>query len=101
MSKKNRQNISGQVMETSDYKKFELLPFNRDVARTRRLRASMLQHGWISAYPMYVVKQSNGQLGIKAGHRRFVVARDLGIPVKYVICKDTATIFELESGTTR
>src|SRR5690606_38818698 len=35
------------------------------------------------------------------GHHRFTVARKLGIPVKYVVCDDAATIHELEKATTR
>ncbi len=89
------------VVETSDYSKFELLPFNRDVKRIKNLVDSMKQHGWISAYPMHVVKNGNGKLKIKAGHNRFEAARSLNIPVKYCLCDDTATVHELELSTVR
>jgi hypothetical protein len=59
----------------------------------------MRKHGFISAYPIHVVKGDNGRLKIKAGHNRFVVAKKLGIPVKYVISEDAATIHELEKAT--
>jgi hypothetical protein len=63
--------------------------------RLKYLRASMKRHGWIDAYPMHVIRE-NGKLVVKGGHHRFVVAKELGIPVKYAICNDEATIHELE-----
>lgn len=88
------------VQETSNYGRFELLEFNRKVENIKRLEESMRIHGWISAYPMHVVKNGNGKLKIKAGHHRFEVARKLGIPVKFVVCDDEADIYELERSTT-
>lgn len=90
------------IMSSSDYGKFELLAFNRDVKKIRFLEASMKKHGWISAYPMHVVfDRASGTYKIKAGHHRFVTAKKLGIPVKFVVCDDTATIYELEKATSR
>jgi hypothetical protein len=77
------------------------MPFNRDVHRTQYLEKSMQEHGWIDAYPMHVQKNGGDHLLIKAGHHRFCAARKLGIPVKYVICADEATIHELEKATNR
>lgn len=88
-----------KIHETKDYSLFELLPFNREVERTRYLEESMKKHGFISAYPLHVVSNGNGKLKIKAGHHRFHVARQLGIAVKYVECNDTASIYELEKAT--
>lgn len=91
-----------KVMETMNYDKFELLPFNRPVMRTEKLKKSMQRHGWIDAYPMHCIRNhKNGKLKIKAGHHRFTVARGLGIPVKYIVCNDDATIHELEQSTTK
>ena len=87
-----------KIFETKDYKKFELLPFNRDVKGTKYLEQSMREHGWIAAYPMHVVPNGNGKLKIKSGHHRFEVARKIGIPVKYIVCEDNASIYELERG---
>lgn len=89
-----------KIIETKDYTKFELHPFNRNpkhnTKKFRNLVASMKQYGWIDAYPMHVVENGNGKYKIKAGHNRFDAAQLLGIPVKYVICTDTAslTVFE-------
>ena len=87
-----------KVLETSDYSKFDLCTFNRDVRKTKDLRQSMKKYGWIDAYPMHCIPNGGKRLKIKAGHHRFEVAQDLGIPVKYVVCDDTATIHELEKG---
>lgn len=88
-------------LSTTKYEMFQLHEFNRDVKKTTRLEESMRKHGWIDAYPMHVVKNGKGKLKIKGGHHRFEVAMRLGIPVKYEICNDTATIHELERSTTR
>jgi len=92
--------MSQKILETNDYKKFELSKFNRDVEKITELEKSMKKHGWIDAYPMHVIKNGAGKLLIKAGHHRFEVAEKLNIPVKYVICDDDATIHELEKSTT-
>lgn len=88
------------VRESRDYCNFKVTRFNRPLApaRLRKLRAKMRLHGWIDAYPMHVRKREDGCLDIIAGHHRFAVARDLGIPVKYVVCDDDADIFEMEDG---
>lgn len=89
------------ITATRNYALFELHLFNRDVEKINRLKESMRKHGWIDAYPMHCVREGNGRLRIKAGHHRFTVARELGIPVKYVVCDDDATIYELEQATNK
>lgn len=90
-----------KIYETKDYDKFELHEFNRDPKhRTKKFRAlveSMRQHGWIDAYPMHCVRNGSNKLKIKAGHNRFDAAVMLGIPVKYVICEDQASLNQLEN----
>jgi hypothetical protein len=93
--------MSKMVLESNNYSRFELLEFNRDVHKTRHLEMSMIKHGWIDAYPAHVVRNhKTGKLQIKAGHHRFIVAQRLRIAVKYVECRDEATIHELERSTT-
>jgi hypothetical protein len=87
------------IQETPNYERFELLPFNRDIRRLKNLEQSFRQHGWIAAYPCHVVENGSGKLRIKAGHHRFVVAKSLGIPIRYIVCRDDANIFELEKTT--
>ncbi|MDD5037054.1 MAG: ParB N-terminal domain-containing protein [Methylococcaceae bacterium] len=91
--------MSYKLNATKNYGLFELATFNRDVSKTKKLEASMKQHGYIPAYPLHVTRNGNGKLLIKAGHHRFEVAQRLGLPVFYVICEDTATIHELEGST--
>lgn len=87
------------IKESRNYDIFELADINREIGKTAALFKSMKQYGWIDAYPMHVFRSSNGKLKIKAGHHRFFVASKLGIPVKYVICNDSASITELETST--
>ena len=89
---------SGVLRITKNYAKFEPLPQNRTVNKKRaeRLRASMIKHGFINAYPIHcVVNNGNGKLKIKDGHYRFEVAQELGLPLSYVVCKDEASLQEL------
>jgi hypothetical protein len=90
-----------QILESNNYSKFEMTEFNRDVRITKRLEASMLKHGWIDACPLHVIRNGGGKLKIKQGHHRFIAAQNIGIPVKYVECRDDATIFDLEATTVR
>lgn len=89
-----------KVMQSKDYGMFRLSSFNRDVRKTKALEDSFRRHGWIDAYPMHVQQNGGRQYIIKAGHHRFEVARKLGIPVKFIVSNDTATIHELERSTT-
>lgn len=88
------------ISTTTNYEMFQLLDFNRDVTKTRKLELSMKKHGYINAYPLHVVKE-NGKLKIKGGHHRFSVAVKLGLPVAYVVCSDNASIHELEAATVK
>jgi hypothetical protein len=98
-TQKKREGLMDQLQETRNYEKFELLNFNRDVKKTRNLEASMKEYGFLSPYPLHVQRNGNGKLKIKAGHHRFYVARQLGIPVKYVISNDDISIYQLEKAT--
>lgn len=92
--------MSSKLTTTKNYSLFELLDFNRDVEKIKKLEASMREHGFIPAYPLHCVKNGNGKLQIKAGHHRFEVAKKLKLPVPYVLCSDRATVYQLESSTT-
>lgn len=89
-----------KIQESIRYEMFVVNPINRKVEKTEALEASMKKHGFISAYPLHVIRGEDGKLIIKAGHNRYTAASNLGIPVKYVICEDKATIHELEKATT-
>jgi hypothetical protein len=83
------------INATTNYDLFGLHEFNRDVINTETLEQSMKRHGWIDAYPMHVVKNGGRKLKIKDGHHRFEAARRLGIPVKYVVCDDSASLVDI------
>lgn len=92
--------MSEKLMTTTDYSMFTLHRFNREVKKISDLEKSMRKYGWISAYPMHVVKNGDGLLRIKGGHHRYTVAKKIGIPVKYIVCEDGGVaIHELEKGT--
>jgi hypothetical protein len=90
-----------RIYETTDYNRFELLSFNRNVRNTKALAESMRKYGWINSRPMDVFSSGNGKLIIRDGHHRFEVAQTLGIPVKYVICDDSASIYDLDISTNK
>ena len=88
---------SGVLRITRDYGKFEPFFINRNVnpRRAKRIKQSMTEHGFIPAYPLHCVVNGNGKLRIKDGHYRFQCAQELGLPVAYVVSKDTAELHEL------
>lgn len=88
-----------KLLSTKDYGLFHQHDMNRNTKDTRLLEKSMRSYGWIDAFPMLVVVGENKKLKIKAGHHRFVTAKKLEIPVKYVVCKDDISIQELEAAT--
>jgi len=90
-----------QIQETSNYEKFELLDFNRDVGKTKKLEISMKNYGFRACEPLDVTLNGGGKLKIRQGHHRFFVARKLGIPIKYVVSNDDISIFEIEGTRNR
>ncbi|MDI6752824.1 MAG: hypothetical protein QME78_00330, partial [Thermodesulfobacteriota bacterium] len=80
-----------KVLESNNYSKFVLSPFNREVGRTWRLEQSLLKYGWLDEYPMAVTRLPDGKLRIDDGHNRFYSARKHGIPVKYIETKSQIT----------
>lgn len=76
------------IKTTTDYKQFSLSEQNRDVdrnnRRARNLASSMLEYGWLDAFPM-MVRAAGKRLIVIDGQHRFSIAMEYGIPVKYVI----------------
>ena len=88
-----------KLLSTRDYDKFELHIQNRDVTRVDELRKSMQRYGFLPQYPLHCVPNGT-KFKIKAGHHRFSVARELGLPVYYVLAEDgDIGIHELERAT--
>lgn len=91
--------MASQIMETNNYARFDLAPFNRQLGNTKALEESMKKYGFISAFPILVKRNGQGRFLILAGQHRFEVARKLGIPVKYVVTKQEIRIPDMERGT--
>jgi len=100
MSRAKNTSHSLHIQVTSDYDKFEMFPSNRDVRKMKPLEDSFRKHGWIPAYPAHVERLPSGKLRIKDGHRRFTIAKKLGIPILYIVTHDDATIPQLEETRT-
>jgi hypothetical protein len=96
--------MSSVLRRTSNYSKFVPLSQNRVVRLNRntvkRLKESMGKYGFIPAFPLLVIHNGNNMLLIKSGHHRFEVAKELGLPVWYVVCDNDLTIAEIEGSTT-
>ena len=77
-----------KVEISKEYSKFYNSSENRDVdlksSHARQLRKSLKDNGWIPSFPMSVYKNGENGYKILDGQHRFAVARELGIPVKFV-----------------
>lgn len=93
--------MSKKVLESNNYRMFELWEVNRDVNKIKKLTQSMKTYGWIDSKPMSVIQVGNGKYKIRDGHHRFYIAESLGIPVKYVVDTDSATPYELDDSTNK
>lgn len=82
---------SAVIKVSSDYNRFYYDQHNRPLdttkAKFKKLKASIKEYGWLDGFPM-MVKQDGQKLVILDGQHRFESARQLGIPVKYVIEKN-------------
>lgn len=76
------------IKTTSNYNIFSLMEENRNIdlshRKTKNLAESMLEYGWLSAFPL-MAKKDGGRLIVVDGQHRLSVAREYGLPVKYVI----------------
>lgn len=73
---------------TTNYDLFTLKEENRDVdlndKETKNLAESMVEFGWLDAFPLMAQKQGR-KLIVFDGQHRLAIAREFGIPVKYVV----------------
>jgi len=96
--------MAGKIYETSNYDLFILHDVNRSTERPKgrkkieKIKRLMRKSGFKDGYPLICIK-NGGKLKIKAGHHRFVAAKELGIAVKYVIDVDDISIYEYEDAT--
>lgn len=74
-----------QIQITSDYSRFVPDANNRPLTYSRAIVQSMKDYGFLDAFPILVREYSDGKLIIIDGHHRFQFAKELQIPVKYVL----------------
>lgn len=91
--------MSAKIQTTTNYDLFEICPFNRDVRKLDNMRSSMSKHGFIPAYPLHCSQGAKGKLIVKAGHHRLETAKQLKLPVFYVVTQDAASVHELEKAS--
>ena len=84
------------IYETLDYDLFVTNILNRDLHNLEPLKAEMVKDGFLTACAIHTCPDGNGKLIIKAGHHRFHAAKELGIPIKYIVSYDKASIPGLE-----
>lgn len=81
---------------TTDYDLFESHSYNRELRDLSLLKSSMIEHGFRPSSAIHVVRNGNNKLKIKRGHHRFAAAKELGLPVWYIVDDDTMSIYEWE-----
>lgn len=80
--------VAATIYQSTSFHLFELDVTNRALRSLSKLRLSMKKYGFLDAYPIHVIKRG-AKFVIIDGQHRFSVARELEIPVKYVVCEDS------------
>lgn len=70
------------VRKTNDYGKFKFVDGNRDIEKTAILKKSISENGW---YRQPILVNENFQ--IIEGQHRFVVCKELMLPIEYIVEK--------------
>lgn len=80
---------------TTNYNMFTLDQENRDVnlddKETKNLAEMMVEYGWLDAFPLWAIKRGK-KLIVQDGQHRLAIAREFGIPVKYVVTENGGAI---------
>lgn len=87
------------VWATDEYDRFELHELNRDQHKDAKLKESMRKNGFPDSCAIHVRKNGGNKFKIIRGHHRFATAKELGLPVKYIIDRDDLDIYDLEGST--
>lgn len=79
--------MNEKVKQTSDYSIFKRSGQNRNISipQVNRLRRSMYQNGFLLSFPISCIEDDNGSLIVTDGQHRLEAAKELNIPVHYVI----------------
>lgn len=92
-----------EMKTTKDYGKFKFQtgqrPVNLETPEAKALRRSMRAYGFLPAFPMMVRRNgSSSSLVIVDGQHRFAIARELGLPVHYVIDDTDVDVTAINQG---
>jgi len=76
-----------KILSTSNYSLFSANPFQRKFKQPKvdSLKAKMAANGFTPSLAISVYRNKSGGLTINTGHHRLAAAKELGIPVLYVI----------------
>ena len=86
-----------RIPKTTDYSIFEMHPLNRPLRKNRnRLVASMMKYGFPPSCAIHVRHNGGKKLLVVRGHHRLEIAKELKLPVYYIIDDTPFDIFELE-----
>ena len=88
-----------KLQRTNNYELFEMHECNRDLHDNQVLKESMRQHGFMPSSPLHCKRNGNGTLKVIRGHHRLYCAKELKIPVYYIIDESNCDIFSLEGGS--
>lgn len=79
--------VAATIYQSSAWHLFDFDETNRAIGSVTKLKSSIREYGFLDAHPIHVVKRGSRYVIIDGQHR-FTAAKVLGIPVKFVICKD-------------
>jgi len=87
-----------QIFSSTNYNQFVLHAFNRDIDKKQlaAIMEDMKKNGFRSSEPLDVAETEAGMLEIRKGHHRFVAAKTLNIPLKYVLSNIRYTPGDIE-----
>jgi hypothetical protein len=88
-----------RIHETKEYNRFKLTADNREVIERRvaKLLPSMKAYGWLESHPM-LVRKSGDRYEILDGQGRFHAAKQLGLPVRFVVTTKQISIAKINEG---
>jgi hypothetical protein len=86
-----------KLAKTLDYGAFEVHEFNRNLHGDKKLFNSMKKNGFLPSCAIHVKRNGKGKLKIIRGHNRFAVARQLKLPIWYILDDSDVEIFDMEA----
>jgi len=87
----------GKIYETDEYERFRMSPCNRPIGPRPMMEESMEEIGFMASRAIHVTSPDHtGVHTIISGHHRFVTAKRLGIPIKYIVDDLCDDVYALE-----